>query len=473
MTKMFLFDSVKKEKVPFLPQEENKVKMYVCGPTVYDDAHLGHARSSIVFDLLHRVLKANGYEVTFVKNFTDIDDKIIKKMEQTGSSLEEITSFYIKSYKDEMDKLNILPSTIEPKATENLDSMRELVDKLLLNGKAYKLDDGIYLKTSSDSNYGDISHRVSDEASIGRIEVNSQKEDKKDFALWKFNTNTISYEASFGCGRPGWHCECSAMIDKHLSDKSLPFAIDIHGGGADLLFPHHENEASQTRMAYGQELSKYWIHNGFVNIDGEKMSKSLGNSFFLKDALKEYSGEVIRFYMLTTHYRSDLSFNTEDLEASKKRLDKLYRLKKKANFEAKNEIPIKKPNQQLKSEIMDALNDDLNTSKAFVIIDEYITGSYNLLANSKTSDKSTWAHDILADIKLFEDILGIGYQNSEKYFQFGVSEDEKKKIAKLILERAEAKKEKNFSLSDAIRDELSSMKISITDTPSGTLWEKL
>ncbi len=282
MAQMFIYDSVKKEKLLFVPQETNKVKMYVCGPTVYDDAHLGHARSAIVFDLLHRVLKVNGYQVTFVKNFTDIDDKIIHKMSNTGLSLEDITEFYIKSYKGEMEKLNILPSTIEPKATESLQAMTSLIDSLLNKHKAYVLSDGIYLKTSSDSQYGEISHRISDDSSVSRIETNNEKEDQKDFALWKFNTNVVSYHAHFGDGRPGWHCECSAMIDKHLSDKNLPFAIDIHGGGADLLFPHHENEASQTRLAYGQELSKYWVHNGFVNIDGEKMSKSLGNSFFLK-----------------------------------------------------------------------------------------------------------------------------------------------------------------------------------------------
>jgi len=468
MAKMFLFDSVKKEKVLFESQEENKVKMYVCGPTVYDDAHLGHARSAIVFDLLHRVLKANGYAVTFVKNFTDIDDKIIKKMGDSGKSLEEITTFYINSYKADMEALNILPSTIEPKATESLDAMVGLIDTLLENKKAYKLEDGVYLETAKDNHYGDISHRISDEASISRIETNNQKKDQKDFAMWKFNTDGVSYHTHFGEGRPGWHCECSAMIDKHLANHELPYAIDIHGGGADLLFPHHENEASQTRMAYGQELSKYWVHNGFVNINGEKMSKSLGNSFFLKDALKEYSGEVIRFYILTTYYRADFGFNTEDLEASKKRLDKLYRLKKRVYDVVKNDAL--KP-LSYKENILEALNDDMNTSKAFATIDEFVNFANDKL-DSNPKDKNLKSQ-IAQLFDFISDILGLGYQDAYNYFQFGISEDEKKKIEEKILLRTEAKKEKNFALSDTIRDELSSMKISIMDTPNGTLWEKI
>lgn len=468
MAQMFIYDSVKKEKLLFVPQETNKVKMYVCGPTVYDDAHLGHARSAIVFDLLHRVLKVNGYQVTFVKNFTDIDDKIIHKMSNTGLSLEDITEFYIKSYKGEMEKLNILPSTIEPKATESLQAMTSLIDSLLNKNKAYVLSDGIYLKTSSDSQYGEISHRISDDSSVSRIETNNEKEDQKDFALWKFNTNVVSYHAHFGDGRPGWHCECSAMIDKHLSDKNLPFAIDIHGGGADLLFPHHENEASQTRLAYGQELSKYWVHNGFVNIDGEKMSKSLGNSFFLKDALREYNGEVIRFYMLTSYYRSDMSFNNDDLEASKKRLDKLYRLKKRVyGIDHNNNVK----SLDFKEKILNALNDDLNTSIAFATIDEFVTFSNEKL-DLNPKDKIL-KEQIIDAISFVNEILGIGLEDSYEYFQFGISEIEKNLINNLISKRTEAKKMKNFALCDSIRDELSEMKIGIMDTINGTLWEKL
>jgi cysteinyl-tRNA synthetase len=464
--KFHIFNSTKKQKVLFVPQEDKKVKIYVCGPTVYDDTHLGHARSAIVFDMLHRVLRANGYDVTMVKNFTDIDDKIIKKMEETQKSLEEITTFYIKSYLDDMKALNILPNTIEPKATSNLQNMTNLVEKLLEKENAYILDDGVYFDTSKDKKYGTLSSRASDENSQARIETNIIKKDEKDFALWKFNTNKVSYKAPFGDGRPGWHCECSAMIDKHLANHNLPYAIDIHGGGADLLFPHHENEASQTRMAYSQELAKYWMHNGFVNINGQKMSKSLGNSFFLKDALKLYSGEVIRFYMLSTHYRSDFSFCTDDLDVSKKRLHKLYRLKKRLYGGVKSAT-----NKQFKQNIIYALNDDLNTSKTLAFIDEFVTNANENL-NKEPKNKGL-KKEILANIEFLSEILGIGYQDAFSYFQFGISEDEKIKITNLIQKRTDAKKQKDFKTSDDIREQLSSMGISLMDTANGTVWEKV
>lgn len=263
MKKLHLFDSVKKEKVVFQPIKDNDVKVYVCGPTVYDDAHLGHARSAIAFDLLHRVLKANNYNVTMTKNFTDIDDKIIKKMNETNNSLEEITNHYINSYKKDMNSLNILENTLEPKATQNLDVMIDMINNLQTKDIAYNTSDGVYFDTSKDENYGTISHRASDENSQARVEVNDEKRNQKDFALWKFQKepNEVAYEAPFGKGRPGWHIECSAMIDKHLAYKNSEYAIDIHGGGADLLFPHHENEAAQTRCSSNQHLAKYWMHN--------------------------------------------------------------------------------------------------------------------------------------------------------------------------------------------------------------------
>ena len=466
MRKIYLYDSSKKQKVEFIPQEDGKAVIYVCGPTVYDDAHLGHARSAIVFDLLHRILKSNGYEVTMAKNFTDVDDKIIKKIKSSGKSLEQITSYYIDSYKKDMESLNILPNTIEPYATQNIEAMCEMISKLIDKNKAYVLDDGVYLDTSKDNFYGSLSHRASDENSQARVESNSAKKDQKDFALWKFfDKEEIGFEAKFGFGRPGWHIECSAMIDKHLANPQLPFAIDIHGGGADLLFPHHENEACQTRCCNDQELAKYWMHNGFVNIDGQKMSKSLGNSFFLKDAAKSYDGEVIRFYMMSTHYRADLSFNEEDLIASKKRLDKLYRVKKRVYPSGGS-----KANKDLVNNIFEALNDDMNTSKALASIDEYISFVNDKLDNNP-KDKGL-KKEIVATIDYISDILGIGSKESFEYFQFGISDEEKNKINDLIEQRAEAKKDRNFELGDRIRDELISMGISIMDTPNGTLWEK-
>ena len=465
--KLHIYDSVKKEKVEFNSIVPNVAKIYVCGPTVYDDSHLGHARSAIAFDLLHRVLKANDYEVIMTKNFTDIDDKIIKKMHETSKPLEEITTTYINTYKSDMNALNILPNSIEPKATENLESMKVMISNLISRNIAYKTSDSVYFDTSKDNSYGTLSHKISDENSQARVETNNEKRNPSDFALWKFaKSNDVSFEAPFGLGRPGWHIECSAMIEKHLAYKNEEFQIDIHGGGADLLFPHHENEAAQTRCSSGQNLAKYWMHNGFVNIDGEKMSKSLGNSFFLKDVLKSYSGEVIRFYLMSAHYRANFNFNEEDLIASKKRLDKFYRLKKRVY-----DIEPSQVNKKFSEEIFIALNDDMNTSKAFSIIDEMI-GNANDKLDTNPKDKNL-KKELVANILFINDILGIGFNDAFTYFQFGIDEKTKSKIEDLINQRNEAKKAKDFTSADAIRDELTKLEISVMDTTNGVVWEKL
>lgn len=465
--KVHIYDSVKKEKIEFNSIVPNIAKIYVCGPTVYDDSHLGHARSAIAFDLLHRVLKANDYEVIMTKNFTDIDDKIIKKMLETSKSLEEITTTYINTYKADMKALNILPNSIEPKATENLEAMKNMISNLISRNIAYKTSNSIYFDTSKDNAYGSISHKVNDENSQARVEANNEKRNPSDFALWKFaKSNDVSFEAPFGLGRPGWHIECSAMIEKHLAYKDEEFQIDIHGGGADLLFPHHENEAAQTRCSSGQNLAKYWMHNGFVNIDGEKMSKSLGNSFFLKDVLKSYSGEVIRFYLMSAHYRANFNFNEEDLIASKKRLDKFYRLKKRVY-----DVEASQVNKKFSEEIFIALNDDMNTSKAFSIIDEMI-GNSNDKLDANPKDKNL-KKELVANILFINDILGIGFNDAFIYFQFGIDEKTKSKIEDLINQRNEAKKAKDFTSADAIRDELTKLEISVMDTTNGVVWEKL
>jgi cysteinyl-tRNA synthetase len=467
MNKIHIYDSVKKEKVEFVSIKENIAKIYVCGPTVYDDSHLGHARSAIAFDLLHRVLKANNYEVIMTKNFTDIDDKIIKKMNETSRTLEDITTQYINAYKADMQALNILNNTIEPKATENLEIMKDMISNLISKDIAYKTSDSVYFDTSKDNSYGSLSHKASDENSQARVETNNEKRNPSDFALWKFaKTNDVSFECSFGLGRPGWHIECSAMIEKHLAYKEGDFQIDIHGGGADLLFPHHENEAAQTRCSSGQNLAKYWMHNGFVNIDGEKMSKSLGNSFFLKDVLKSYSGEIIRFYLMSAHYRANFNFNEEDLISSKKRLDKLYRIKKRVYGMEASIV-----NAKFKEDILNALNDDINTSKALSLIDEMISNANDKLdANAK--DKNL-KKELIANILFINDILGIGFNDAYEYFQFGIDEQTKSKIETLIEKRNEAKKVKDFATADAVRDELTTLEISLMDTVNGTVWEKL
>ena len=465
---MYIYDSVQKNKLLFEPIFSQKASIYVCGPTVYDDAHLGHARSSLSFDLLSRTLKALDYEVTMGKNFTDIDDKIIKKVEATGKSMEEITSFYINRYINEMEALGVSRADIEPKATESLDAIESMIQKLIDKDIAYVISTGdVYFDTSKDSAYGNISHRVAEEEdSQSRVEHTSQKRNPKDFALWKAckGEDDICFDMAFSRGRPGWHIECSAMIEKHFTGND-EYSIDIHGGGADLLFPHHENEAAQSRCATGHELAKYWMHNGFVQINGEKMSKSLGNSFFLKDALDIYDGEVLRYYLNSVHYRNDFNFSEEELQTSKKRLDKLYRLKKRISPTKASIV-----NKTFKKALLDAMSDDLNISIALSHIDELIANTNDALdANPK--DKGL-KKETLANFEFINTLLGFGGKEPFSYFQIGVDEKLKEKIEILITLRNDAKKEKDFTRSDAIRDEINALDINIMDTPDGTLWEK-
>ena len=462
---MYIFDSVQKKRLKFESLNPNQVTLYVCGPTVYDDAHLGHARSAITFDLLVRVLRANGYKTTFIRNITDIDDKIIAKMRQEEKTLQEITQFYTDRYLEEMDTLGVLPPSLSPKATESIDAIISMITTLLQKGCAYQISNGdIYFDTSKDKLYGTLSNK-STEDGISRIETVSEKRDAKDFALWKAcDDEDICFDASFGKGRPGWHIECSAMIAKHTK-SSQGFQIDIHGGGADLLFPHHENEATQSRCATGHELAKYWMHNGFVQIDGEKMSKSLGNSFFLKDALKIYDGEVLRFYLASVHYRNDFNFNESDLQTSKKRLDKLYRLKKRVSH-----IPSPQaPNNEFKTSLLEAMSDDMNISITLSVIDEMIT-----LANEKLDNNDkTISKEIVGNIEFISSLLGFGQKEPFSYFQIGVDENLKQEIQSLIALRAEAKKAKQYQKADEIRKKLTDMNIAIMDTPNGTFWEKV
>jgi len=465
---MVLFDSVKKEKVKFIPIKDREVSIYVCGPTVYDDAHLGHARSSLSFDILARTLKALKYRVTLCKNFTDIDDKIIKKVQESAKPMQEITEFYTHRYLEDMDALGVERADIEPKATKSMDAIKDMIQKLIDDGFAYVVESGdVYFDSSKDSIYGSISHQVvDDEIAQSRVGHNDAKRNPKDFALWKACNldEDICFDSPFSSGRPGWHIECSAMIDKYFEGND-EYTIDIHGGGADLLFPHHENEASQSRCHSGKEIAKYWMHNGFVQIDGEKMSKSLGNSFFIKDALDVYDGEVLRFYLISVHYRNDFNFNEEDLLASKKRLDKLYRLKKR--------LPAKGSavNKEFKENILEAMSDDLNISKALSVIDMMVSEGNDAL--DKEPKNKALKKELVSNLSFIEELLGIGAKEAFEYFQIGVDVKSKAKIEELLKARQEAKKTKDFDRADGIREELTAMGIAIMDTADGTVWERL
>ena len=464
-----IFDSVQKIKREFTPQNKGNATLYVCGPTVYDDAHLGHAKSALVFDLLTRVLKANGLDVTYARNITDIDDKIIQKAIEEKKDIKEITDFYTEAFHKEMAAIGVSKPDIEPKATESLEAMYALIQKLIDSKHAYATADGdVYFDTSSDSEYLKLSARVQDEEDKqNRVQSSSMKKSPADFALWKsVKDDSYTFTSPFGTGRPGWHLECSAMIEKHLAKPENKFAVDIHGGGADLLFPHHENEAAQTRCATNHTLANYWMHNGFVNINGEKMSKSLGNSFFLKDALREYDGEALRFYLLSTHYRSNFNFNTEDLSVAKKRLDKIYRLKKRLFGLAENN-----DKTLFQEELLKALNDDMNVSSALALIDEMISSANETLDTA--GKHKVLKRETISNLAYIANILGFGVKNPFEYFQFGIDNATKEQLALLISQRDDAKKEKNFALSDKLRDEILDFGVSLMDTPTGTFWEKV
>lgn len=466
---MYIFDSKLKKKVLFEPQESGIVKMYVCGPTVYDYSHLGHARSAISFDLLRRTLGALGLKVVLAKNFTDIDDKIIKKAREEDKDIGEITSYFTEKYLEEMGALNVLRPDFEPKATDYLGSMRDMIMTLLKDECAYKTSSGdVYLDTTKDSLYGSLSAKIDDEAQ-SRIENDREKRNIRDFALWKSckeGEERFCYELEgLAKGRPGWHLECSSMIEQIFSHGSRSYAIDIHGGGADLLFPHHENEACQTRCATKKELSKYWVHNGFVTIEGEKMSKSLKNSFFIKDALEAVNGEVLRFYLMNAHYRAPLNFNHQDMFASKKRLDKLYRLKKRVYGVKEGEVE-----SSFKEALLKALSDDLNISIALSAIDEFVKSSNEFLDSGEKNSAKRGA--IVANISFVDKLLGVGGSDAYAYFQHGLTKEQKSEIEALIEERSAAKKAKDYAKADEIRDVLTRIDINIMDTPSGTVWER-
>ena len=493
---MVIYDSLSKKKLSFEPISEGLARIYACGPTVYDDAHLGHAKSAVSFDLLRRVLQAEGYEVKFARNFTDIDDKILKKMAQSGKSLEEITELYTRRYLQDMSALNVADASISPKATENIAAICELISSLLQKGFAYEIEgEGIYFDTRKDGDYLSLSGKKEGAGkNIARVASNDAKHDEKDFVLWKFDENW--FDSPFGKGRPGWHSECVAMILAHLDSGDPHFCIDIHAGGADLLFPHHENEAAQCRCARHRALSKYWLHNGFVQVNNEKMSKSLGNSFFVNDALKIAPGEALRFYLLSSHYRANFNYSVTDLLASKKRLDKIYRLKKRVrdvlapatgqnlasngsqnlslgaapNSKPKNSTPkLPAAEAKFRSEMMEFLSDDLNTSGALAVLDSFVA-SANEALDRAPKDKALKAR-IAANLEFAKQTLGILYEDETEYFRFGVSEQQRAQIEELIKQRAQAKAEKDFASADAIRAHLADMKIEVMDTPSGTVWE--
>lgn len=460
---MKIYNTLTRKKEEFVPMDRNNVKMYSCGPTVYDYFHIGNARPFIVFDTMRRYLEYTGCKVTFVQNFTDIDDKMIKRANAEGITVKELGERFIAEYFEDSHALGIHEATIHPKATENIDAIIAIVEKLIEKGYAYEVDGNVYFSTKKFREYGKLSKQPLEDLEAGaRIDVNEHKQDAMDFALWKAQKpGEPAWESPWGMGRPGWHIECSAMANKYLGET-----IDLHSGGQDLIFPHHENEIAQSECANGKPFANYWMHNGYININNQKMSKSLGNFFTVRDIRKKYDSEVIRFFMLSAHYRNPINFADTLMEQAKSAVERVYTCIENLEFIAGNADADKAMSAEVetklgefKQKFIDAMDDDLNTAGAIGAIFEIV-----YFANTALTAESAKA-DIdatLALIRELGEVLGLFMKSTKK------SIDEE--IEALIEERNQARKEKNWAKADEIRDKLKAMNIVLKDTPNGVQW---
>jgi cysteinyl-tRNA synthetase len=467
---MKLFNTLSRRKEEFVPLTPGQVKMYVCGPTVYNLIHIGNARPMIVFDTVRRYFEYKGYEVQYVSNFTDVDDKIIKKAIEEGVDSETVSQRYIEECKKDMAGMNVKPATVHPQATQEIGGMLEMIQTLIDKGHAYVAKDGtVYFRVKSFKEYGKLSHKNLDELQSGfrelKVTGEEDKEDANDFVLWKPKKEGEPYWESPWCqGRPGWHIECSVMSKHYLGEQ-----IDIHAGGEDLIFPHHENEIAQSECANGKQFATYWLHNAFLNIDNKKMSKSLGNFFTVREIGEKYDLQVLRFFMLSAHYRSPLNFSADLMEASKNGLeriltsmDKLRDLEKKA---AGEETEAEKENLEqaagLRRKFEEAMDDDFNTADAISAVFELVK-----LANSTADEASSKAYveGLKNEIEELCDVLGIITERKAEAL-----DDE---VEALIAARQQARKEKNFALADEIRGKLLDMGIILEDTREGVKWKR-
>ena len=455
---MKLHNSYTNQVEEFKPIEENKVKMYVCGPTVYDNAHLGHARCYITWDVLYRYLKFKGYDVTYCRNVTDVDDKILKKAEKEGKTPEEVSQFWYKKFSDSMKALNNLKPDIEPFATKTLGEMIAINKDLINKGFAYESNGDVYFRVKKFPNYGYLSKQPIDQLESGaRIEVGEQKEDPLDFALWK-KDEKFGYKSPWGVGRPGWHIECSAMSRKHLGKT-----IDIHAGGADLIFPHHENEIAQSECANGCKFVNYWLHNGFVTINKEKMSKSLGNFLTIDDLLKNYDANTIRFFILTNHYRMPVEFSDEALQAASNGVKRMLNAKRTPIDET---LDLTQFDEY--KEFVDAMDDDLNTSKALAVLfdltnkaNKDVPYAFTLLHKLAETLGFTFAKATLSEDELKAKLEEISEELGENYDS----------MEAVIETRKQARADKNWDLADKIRVALDKVGIVLKDSKEGTTWE--
>lgn len=464
---MKLFNTMTRAKEEFKPLEEGKVKMYVCGPTVYNYIHVGNARPFIIFDTLRRYLEYRGYDVTYVQNFTDVDDKIIKRGHEENIEPEEVAKKYIEEYFVDADGLGVKRATVHPQVTENIEEIIEFVKELEEKGYAYAVNGDVYFDTQKFNGYGKLSGIKQEELEAGsRIEVNDQKRHPMDFVLWKAKKEgEPGWMSPWGEGRPGWHIECSVMSRRYLGDT-----IDIHAGGQDLKFPHHENEIAQSEARSGKTFSNYWMHNEYININNEKMSKSKGNFFTVRDISKLYDLEIVRFFMLSTHYRNPINFSDEILNQSKAGLERLYNAKERLEFiisklnnDAENteELKLEEELSSFRQRFIEAMDDDLNTADAVSVIFELAK-----FMNSNVNENSTkeFANKVLAEFNELTSVLNVVNKKQEDILD--------EEIEKLIEARTNAKKNKDFKLADQIRDELLEKGIVLEDTRQGVKWRR-
>ncbi|MBR2832284.1 MAG: cysteine--tRNA ligase [Oscillospiraceae bacterium] len=468
---MKLFNTMTMKKEEFVPIEEGKVRMYACGPTVYNYIHVGNARPIIMFDVLRRYLEYRGYDVTFVQNFTDVDDKIINRAAEEGISSEEVARKYIDEYFTDAKGLGVRPATIHPKATENIREIIDMVQTLVDKGYAYAVDGDVYYRTAKFTDYGKLSHQPLEDLQAGaRIDVSDVKENPMDFALWKAaKPGEPSWDSPWGPGRPGWHIECSAMSTRYLGKT-----IDIHCGGQDLIFPHHENEIAQSEAANGQKFVNYWVHNGFISIDNKKMSKSLGNFFTVREAAEAYGYSTIRMFMLMSHYRSPLNYSGEILLQAQNGLERIRTCRENLAFLADNGAEGEmKPEERAFTEsfggyrdrFVAAMEDDFNTADAISVIFELVREANSASASDKAPTRALCA-ETLRFLDELTGVLGLLYGGDEADDGFA------EKVESLIAQRAEARKAKNWAEADRLRDEIKAMGVILEDTPQGAKWKK-
>ena len=462
---MKIFNTLTREKEEFKPITEGEVKIYACGPTVYNYIHIGNARPICVFDVLRRYLEYRGYKVAFVQNFTDIDDKIIKKANEEGTDYKTVSEKYIEEFWKDAKGLNFRPATVHPKATENIDKIIEIVSGLIENGHAYAVDGDVYFSPKTFPEYGKLSHQPLEELEAGaRIMVGDIKRDPMDFALWKAAKPGEPYwDSPWGKGRPGWHIECSAMVCRYLGET-----IDIHCGGQDLIFPHHENEIAQSECFTGKPFAHYWMHNGYINVDNVKMSKSLGNFFTVRDVAEKYGYEPIRYLMISSSYRSPINYSVDIIEQCKASLQRLYTCRDGIDFEIKN-APDGELDENIKAQFdkrveqfIKAMDDDLNTADGIAAVFE-LARDINTLVVGKGVTKATAEYAA----KIFDEltgVLGLVYNRKTET----LDED----IDAMIEARTKARKEKNWAEADRIRDELKAMGIVLEDTAQGVKWHR-